>query len=80
MNFINKRKSWSVTLQVELEEEKKWWKRKPGKKRKMGDPLPPPAGRLPKKHSDKKLLEGYFLLKRVGQPVDAIEPMIAHLL
>jgi hypothetical protein len=80
MHFTNKVRSWSVTLPVELEEEKKWWKRKPGKPRKMGDPLPPPTGRLPKKNSDKKVLEGYFLLKRVGQPVDALEPLIAHLL
>lgn len=80
MTFINKRRSWSVTLYQELEDEKKWWNRKPGKPRKMGDPLPPPTGRLPKKNSDKKLLEGYFLLKRIGKPVDTLEPLIAHLL
>jgi hypothetical protein len=80
MNFTNKVRSWSVTLPRELDEEKKWWRRKPGKPRKMGDPLPPPKGKLPKKNSDRKVLQGYYLLKRLGKPVDAIEPLIAHLL
>ena len=80
MHFTNKVRSWSVTLPVELEEEKKWWKRKPGKPRKMGDPLPPPKGKLPNKNSNKRMLQGYYLLKKTGQPVDALEPLISHLL
>jgi hypothetical protein len=80
MNFTNKVRSWSTTLQVEQDDEKKFWGRKPTKPRKMGDPLPPPKGKLPKKNSDKKVLEGYYLLKRLGKPVDAIEPLILHLL
>ena len=63
-----------------VDDEKKFWGRKPAKPRKMGDPLPPPKGKLPKKNSDKKVLEGYYLLKRLGKPIDAIEPLILHLL
>jgi hypothetical protein len=46
----------------------------------MGDPLPPPKGKIPKKGSDKRMLQGYYMLKRTGQPVDALEPLISHLL
>ena len=46
----------------------------------MGDPLPPPKGKIPKKNSDKRMLQGYYLLKKSGQPVDALESMITHLL
>jgi hypothetical protein len=80
MNFTHKVRSWSVTLPVELDDEKKFWGRKPAKPRKMGDPLPLPKGKIPKKNSDKQLLKGYYLLKKIGQPVDALEPLIAHLL
>jgi hypothetical protein len=80
MNFTNKVRSWTTTLQVDQDDDKKFWGYKPTKPRKMGDPLPPPKGKLPQKNSDMKVLEGYYLLKRLGKPVDAIEPLILHLL
>ena len=61
MNFTNKVRSWSTTLQVEQDDEKKFWGRKPAKPRKMGDPLPPPKGKLPKKNSDKKQFSISFI-------------------
>jgi hypothetical protein len=78
--FTHKVRSWSVTLPQELEEEKKWWKRKPGKPRKMGDPLPPPKGKLPKKGSDQRMLKGYYILRKQGKRVEELEKLIAHLL
>jgi hypothetical protein len=76
MNFTHKVRSWTVTLPVELDEEKKWWRRKPGKPRKMGSPLLPAKGKMPNGNSHERLLQGYSLMKEKGLPVDALESLI----
>jgi len=46
----------------------------------MGDPLPPPKGKLPKKGSDQRMLKGYYILKKQGKRVEELEKLISHLL
>ena len=79
MNFTHKVRSWTSTLPVELDEEKKWWGRKPGKPRKMGDPLLPAKGKIPNRNSHERLLQGYFLMREKGLPVDALESLIIQI-
>jgi hypothetical protein len=76
MNHTHKVRSWTVTLPVELDEEKKWWRRKPGKPRKMGDQLLPPEGKIPNRNSNERMLQGYYLMKKKGLQVDALESLI----
>ncbi len=76
MNHTHIVRSWTVTLPVELDEEKKWWRRKPGKPRKMGDPLLPPEGKIPNRNSNERMLQGYYLMKKKGLQVDALESLI----
>ena len=77
MNFTHKVRSWTTTLPVELEEEKKqWWGRKSSKPRKMGSPLSPAKGKIPNRNSNERLLQGYYLMKKNGLPVDALEILI----
>lgn len=79
MNFTHKVRSWTVTLPVELDEEKQWWGRKSSKPRVMGSPLLPAKGKIPNRNSNERMLQGYYLMKKKGLPVDALELLIKQI-